>query len=141
MSRALGSSVITTLAIVVAAFVCATGADLQSQLPQSQWAGLAPAGAITVHPAMKYDVSQSLASMREAHGTTTLAECEGPECGTSPSASGDDPEAAQDQGADEAIPQPPPPPTLSPAGIAVEQTFQGTSPTMPLVESFDGLVG
>jgi hypothetical protein len=139
MSRALGSIVITTLAIVVAVLVSASGADLQSQLPQNQWAGLAAASVVLVHPAMKYDVSQSLASMREPHDTPTLAECERPECGTSPSASGIDPDAAQDQGADETIPLPPPPPTLSPAGIAVEQTSQGTSPTMPLLESFDGL--
>jgi len=40
---------------------------------------------------------------------------------------------------DEVIPPPVPPPKLSPAGIAVEQTSQGMRPEVPMLESFDGL--
>ena len=39
----------------------------------------------------------------------------------------------------EVIPPPVPPPTLRPAGIAIEQTLPGTRPEAPLVDSFDGL--
>lgn len=39
----------------------------------------------------------------------------------------------------EVIPPPVPPPTLRPAGIAIEQTSPGTRPEAPLVDSFDGL--
>ena len=47
--------------------------------------------------------------------------------------------AALGQRRDEPVPPPPSPPVLSPAGIAVEQTSQGTRPEVPLLESFDGL--
>jgi hypothetical protein len=138
MSHALRSSIITALGIVVAAFVFASGAGLQSRSGHSQAAGPA-AGAVLVHRAMKYDVSRPLVSMRESNDSAALADCEGAACGTSPSASADDPDAAQERRPDEAIPPPTTPPTLSPAGIAVEQTSQGTRPAVPMLERFDGL--
>jgi hypothetical protein len=88
---------------------------------------------------MKYDVSPPLASMWDLDDRAAFADCEGAACGTSPSASADDPDAAQEQGSEEVIPPLTPPPTLSPAGILVEQKSQGTRPAVPLLESFDGL--
>lgn len=40
---------------------------------------------------------------------------------------------------EEVIPPPVPPPTLTPEGIAVEQTSQGKRPEVPMLQSFDGL--
>ena len=140
MSRARRSSVITALGIVVLVLVVASEAGLQLRSGYSQRVGPA-AVAVLVHRAMKYDISRPrpLASMSEQAGRTAVADCEGAAHGTSPCASADDPTAEQEKRSDEAIPPPTPPPTLSPAGIAVEQTSQGTRPAVPLLESFDGL--
>jgi hypothetical protein len=92
-----------------------------------------------LHRAIEYDVSRPLALMQESNARTALADCEGAACGASPSSLTDDLDAAQERGHGEPIPPPAPPPTLSPAGIAVEQTSQGTRPAVPLLESFDGL--
>lgn len=140
MSRARRSSVITALGIVVLVLVVASGAGLRLRSGYSQRVGPA-AVAVLVHRAMKYDISRPrpLASMSEQAGRTAVADCEGAAHGTSPCASADDPTAEQEKRSDEAIPPPTPPPTLSPAGIAVEQTSQGTRPAVPLLESFDGL--
>ena len=48
-------------------------------------------------------------------------------------------DAGPEQRPEEAIPPPTPPPTLRPAGIAVEQRSEGRRPAVPLLESFDGL--
>ncbi len=138
MIHALKSSVLTVLGIMVAVLVLASRRGLESGPRHSQEAGPV-AGTVLVHHAMKYDVSRPLATMRESNDTTALADCEGAACGTSPGASADDPDAGQDRRPDEPIPSPASPPTLSPAGIAVEQTQQGTRPAVPLLESFDGL--
>lgn len=96
-------------------------------------------GAIVVRGAMKHDVSSPLASIGTRDIRAATPDCEDITCGKSPGASSDAPEAAREQKPDEPIPSPAPPPTLSPAGIAVEQTSQGMRPAAPLVESFDGL--
>lgn len=88
---------------------------------------------------MKHDVSSPLASIGTRDIRAATPDCEDITCGKSPGASSDAPEAAREQKPDEPIPSPAPPPTLSPAGIAVEQTSQGMRPAAPLVESFDGL--
>ena len=88
---------------------------------------------------MKYDVSPPLALMRESDDGTAAADCEGLACGTSPRESTEDPDRAQEQRPGEAIPPPTPRPALTPAGMAIEQTTQGTRPALPLIESFDGL--
>jgi len=118
--------------------VFASGAELQSRASHIQ-EGRPPVGAVLVHKAIRYDVSQPLASQRETASGTAVADCEGPGCGTSPGPFLDDPDAEREKGPDEAIPPPPPPPALSSAGIAAEQRSQGTRPAAPLLESFDGL--
>jgi hypothetical protein len=49
--------------------------------------------------------------------------------------------SARDQRPDELIPPVIPPPTLTPAGIRIEQIVHGSRPEVPLLESFDGLGG
>ena len=130
------SSVSKTIGAGIVFLVLAGGAELQSRVRHNQQKGL-PAGAVVVHRAMRYDVSQALASQRGSTEEPAVVGCEGAGCGTSPGASADDPE--QQTASDESIPPPAPPPTLSPAGIAVEQRSQGARPAAPLLDSFDGL--
>jgi hypothetical protein len=138
MIRMLKPAVITALPFFGAVFLLASGACLPSRPRQSQEAWPA-AGAVLVHRAMKYDVSPPLALMRESDDGTAAADCEGLACGTSPRESTEDPDRAQEQRPGEAIPPPTPRPALTPAGMAIEQTTQGTRPALPLIESFDGL--
>jgi hypothetical protein len=138
MNRAPSYSLIKALGILVVVFVFASEIGLQSRSARNRESDPA-AGTVFVHRAMKYDVSRAFASMRQPDDRSALADCEDAACGTSPDASTDDPDAAQERRPDEPIPPPIPPPTLSPAGIAVEQTTQGTRPAVPLIESFDGL--
>jgi hypothetical protein len=130
------SSVIKAIAAGIVFLVFAGGAELQSRASDNQ-EGRPLAGAAVVHRAMRHDVSRPLASQRESPEGAAVADCEGAGCGTSPGASFDDPE--QERTPDEAIPPPIAPPTLTPAGIAVEQRSEGTRPAAPLLESFDGL--
>jgi hypothetical protein len=138
LSRALRSSVITSIGIGVVFLVLTSGAQPQSRARNNQ-EERPLVRAVLVHRAMRYDVSLPLASQRESTQGTAVADCAGAGCGTSPGASFDDPDTEQEKKPDEAIPPPTPPPTLSPAGIAVEQRSQGTRPAAPLLESFDGL--
>ena len=138
MHRALRSFVITTLGTMAAVCMLTCGASWQSRLSHRQEVGQA-ASAVLMSPAMHMDVSRPLASMREPDIRDASADCEGAGCGPSPSASADGPDAVQEQTQEGALPPPLPPPTLSPAGIAVEQTSQGARPAAPLLESFDGL--
>lgn len=135
MSRSLSPSVITSLGAMVVFFV---GAGMQARFSKGPGERLS-AGAILLHRAMNYDVSRPLASVREPDGRTDVADCKGAALGMSLCASADDPTAQQERRPDEAIPPPTPPPTLSPIGIAVEQTSQGPRRAVPLLESFDGL--
>src|SRR5205807_9873956 len=118
---ALKSSVITALGIMLAVFVFVSRPTLQPRSGHSQGAGPG-ASAVLLHRAIEYDVSRPLALMQESNERTALADCEGAACGASPSSLTDDLDAAQERGHGEHIPPPAPPPTLSPAGIAVEQT-------------------
>jgi hypothetical protein len=86
-------------------------------------------GLVTVHRALKFDVSPPLASLTDSRATAELLTCEGAACGTSP---GD----SQDR---QTPTEPAPPPVITAAGAAVEQTSQGRRPPVPLLESFDGL--
>jgi len=95
-------------------------------------------GVVLVHTALKHDLSPPLASQVASDDETAAGECEGLACGTSPGATPDDPDGGQEKGP-EPIPPPVPPPTLSPEGVAVEQTSQGTRPAAPVLASFDGL--
>jgi hypothetical protein len=88
---------------------------------------------------MKHDVSPPLASAMEARDSPAIADCEGAACGPSPGEAADNPDPNQVQRPEEPIPPPAPLPTLTPAGIAVEQTSQGTRAAVPMLESFDGL--
>jgi hypothetical protein len=136
MSRVPRSHIVTALGVVVAAFVCVSGSGLQSRPGPGQ----APARAVLVHRALHHDVSRPLLSMRELDDGTASSDCQAGACGTSPGAQvDDDPDAAQDRRPEEAIPPATRPPTLRPAGIAVEQTSQGPRPAVPLLRSFDGL--
>jgi hypothetical protein len=143
-SRALRSSVTHVIEVGVVFLVLASGAQVQSPDSNNHDQGERPrVGAVVVHRAMRYDVSLPLASQEGSTEGTVVTDCEGAGCGTSPGTSpgalldGDDPD--QEKRPDEAIPPPTPPPTLDPAGIAVEQLSQGTRPAAPLLESFDGL--
>jgi len=138
VNRTLTASVISALPVVVVIFVFASRVGVQQRQIDSKPKGPA-AGAVFVHRATQYDVSPPLASMRASSDASTLPDCEGGACGSSPSASSDALDSAPEQRPEEPIPPPTPPPTLSLAGIAVEQTSQGTRPAVPLVESFDGL--
>ena len=138
INRASMSSACRAIGVGVAFFAFASRAELQPRADRNQ--NTKPAiGAVLVHNAVRYDISPPLASQSESGVGHTLADCEGAACGTSPGTLLDDPDAAQEKRPDEAIPPPTPPPTLTPAGIAVEQRFQGTRPAAPLIESFDGL--
>jgi len=138
MKRALESFVITALQLIVVFFVFLSGSGSKQQ-PEAVRPPGPVVGAIVVRGAMKHDVSAPLASMRTRDIRTATPDCEDMASGTAPGASSDAPDAAREQRPDEPIPSPAPPPTLSPAGIAVEQTSQGMRPAAPLVESFDGL--
>ena len=139
MSRGRRLSFSIPLGILIAVFAFATWHGLQSGAGKSQEARPA-AGAVLVHSAMKYDVSRPLALIHESDDATA-ADCVGAACGTSPGvsadASTDDPDAQERR--EEPIPPPTPAPTLTHAGIAVEQTSQGTRPAVPQIDSFDGL--
>jgi len=136
--RAPRFSITKAIGVGVVFLVSASGAELESRASHSH-GGLPLVGAVLVHRTVRYDVSRPLASQRESADGTAVADCEGAGCGTSPGASLDDPDAEQERKPDEVIPPPTPPPTLSPAGIAVEQRSQGSRPAAPLLESFDGL--
>jgi hypothetical protein len=84
-------------------------------------------GAVTVHRAMKFDVSQPLASLRVREAAPAPRPCARPDCGLSPAGSNVGQAPAQ------------PAPVISAAGAAVEQTSEGRRPPVPLVDSFDGL--
>ena len=138
MKRALKSFVITALQPIVVFFAFLSGPGSDGH-PEPVRPPSPVVGAIVVRGDMKHDVSAPLASMATRDIVTATPDCEDLACGSSPGASSDAPEAAREQKPDEPIPSPAPPPTLSPAGIAVEQTSQGMRPAAPLVESFDGL--
>jgi hypothetical protein len=137
MRRALRSFVITTL-VAIAVCMSTRGSGSQSRSGRTQEEGQA-AGAVLVRRAMHIDVSRPLASMQEPEATSAWSDCEGAGCGTSPDASADGADAVREQRQEETIPPPIPPPTLSPAEIAIEQTSQGARLAAPLLESFDGL--
>jgi hypothetical protein len=138
MKRALKFFVITALQLIVVFFVFLSGPGSKQQ-PEAVLPPSPVVGAIVVRGAMEHDVSAPLASIGTQDIRAVTPDCEYLACGTSPGASSDFPEAAGEQKPDEPIPSPAPPPTLSPAGIAVEQTSQGMRPAAPPVESFDGL--
>jgi hypothetical protein len=96
-------------------------------------------GTVLVHRGMN-DISPPLASMSGSNETAAVRNCKGLGCGTSPPLeSVGNAIPGQDQKPEEPIPPPEPPPVLSHAGIAIEQTSQGRSPAVPLLDSFDGL--
>jgi hypothetical protein len=135
--RALRPSILAALGlgIVVLAF---------SIPPAAQWRagqkneGIPLPGDVLVHTAVKHDLSPPLAWQQASPDEPAALECEGLACGTSPGASPDDPHAGQER-PPEPIPPPTAAPTLSAAGIAVEQTSQGPRPAAPVLDSFDGL--
>jgi hypothetical protein len=126
------------LPLVMGIFVCESGLSLASSSGKSQ-EGSRPTSGVLVHRAMKNDVSRPLTSMRVLNDTSTAPECEGAACGNSPVADSEDLDDSEEQRREEPIPPPPPKPTLTPAGVAIEQTSQGIRPAVPLIESFDGL--
>ncbi|PYY10514.1 MAG: hypothetical protein DMG69_06395 [Acidobacteria bacterium] len=129
-------NILKGLGLGIAILVFPSGSEVQSRSSQKQETGPLP-GAAMVHTALKHDLSPPLALLMTSETRIAAVECEGLACGTSPGAANDDPDG-QDKGP-EPIPPPTPVPTLNPAGIAVEQTLQGTRPAAPVLESFDGL--
>ena len=138
MSRAPRALVITTLASLAAVCIFARGAGSESRSGHRQETSQATA-VVLVHRAMHNDVSRPLALIEQPDDTAVSADCQGVGCSTPPGESADGPDSPAEQRPDEAIPPPTPPPTLSPAGTAIEQTSQGTRPAVALLESFDGL--
>lgn len=93
---------------------------------------------VLVHAAMRYDLSPPLA-LQETSSEESAEECEAGACrGRSLGFPPDDAKVDQEK-APEPIPPPLPRPTLSSAGIAVEQVSQGSRPAALALESFDGL--
>jgi hypothetical protein len=138
MIRSPKSCFIGALGITAVFFMFTGRLGRESQFGYNRADGLG-AGAVLTHSAIKYDTSEPLASMQDWNDRIALADCEGAACGTSPSGLDDEPDASQERRPEEPIPPPTPLPTLSPAGIAVEQTSQGVRPSVPLLEQFDGL--
>lgn len=91
-------------------------------------------GPITTHRALHFDVSQPLASLSAA---ATAGSVKPPDCGRT-TGCGLSPEIS-DRDSQERDVQPPPAPTITAAGAAVEQTSQGERPAVPALDSFDGL--
>jgi hypothetical protein len=134
--RTMRLNVLSILGPGIAVLVCSSG-PMRSRASQNTEHGL-PVRGVLVHAAVKHDLSPPLASQPTSDAQTAAAECEGSACGTSPGAWPDDPDASDDK-PPEPIPPPIPAPTLDPAGIAVEQTSQGTRPEATVLASFDGL--
>jgi hypothetical protein len=134
MCRAPSSVVISAVGFVVSFLLFVDGFKWR---PGTIETSRSAAGALVVRRAMKDGFSPPLAWLRALHVRTP--DCEGMACGTSPPASFPAVTSAQDQRPEEPIPPPAPPPALRTAEIAVEQTSQGTRPTAPLLESFDGM--
>lgn len=88
---------------------------------------------VILHRALRYDVSAPLASMRatdEESPAKPPFRCESENgCGLSPDTSTDSQEVSSA----------PPPPEISAAGAAIEQTSQGQRPALDVLDSFDGL--
>ena len=138
MSRAPRALIITTLAALAAVCIFARGTGSESRPGHRQETSQAVA-VVLVRRSMHNDVSRPLALIEEPHDTAASADCQGVGCSTPMGVSADGPDSTEEQRPDEAIPPPTPPPTLSPAGTAIEQTSQGTRPAVALLESFDGL--
>ena len=130
----------------VAVLLLAVSPDLQLRASQKR-ASPSPSK-VLVHTALKHDLSVPLSREIASDDKPAQVGCEEPSCGTSPGLpdnrpfanepSADESDPDQERAA-EAIPSPVPPPTVTAAGIAVEQTMQGPRPAVEMVESFDGL--
>jgi hypothetical protein len=123
--------VLVAVAVIlcITAFVF-TGRALPSQSTQTQSTTTQfQPGQVLVQPAMKMDVSAPLSSMRDSGTAIEPADCGAESCG-------DSPEGPEQQAE---VPPAAPPPVLSAAGTAVEQTTQGSRPPVPLVVSFEGM--
>ena len=138
VNLALKFAVLPALGLAVLFFISPRGTGLEMSRGTIHADG-PRAGEIVVHRAVKYDVSPPLASLRVPSGETASPDCEAMACGRSSGASYDARDPVREQRPEESIPPPAPPPTLRSAGIAVEQTSQGTRPAAPLLESLDGL--
>jgi hypothetical protein len=128
MNRAQRTGGTAAIGVVLAVFPLA-GRDVPRSHQEQSQATTAP---VTVHRAATFDVSPPLGSLRSSGATTDPPDCEGAACGTSP---GDPDLDAGQKSADEL----PPAPIITAASAAVEQTSQGQRPSVPLIESFDGL--
>jgi hypothetical protein len=120
----------------IAVFVLSIASGVQPQAGRNR-KNTSLSGTLLVHMAMNYDVSPALASL-VASGDDASEDCERAACGTSPGSVPDDRDGGQER-PPEPIPPDIPPPTLNPAGTAIEQTTQGSRPATAVLESFDGL--
>jgi hypothetical protein len=137
LERALKTAILTAIGIVILLVAAVQGA-LEPHSKRHE-ALVTARARVLVHRALRYDISEPLAEMQAPDDEAALADCEGAACGTSPGESAAEVNATQGQRPEEAIPAPTPPPVLSPAGIAIEQTSPGSRAEVPLIESFDGL--
>src|SRR5215471_4590773 len=137
IGRAFRRHISRVLGLGMAVLVFSSGPEVESRADQRP-VERPRSGVVLVHTALKHDLSPPLASPVASDDETAAGECAGLACGTSPGATRGDPDADPETGP-EPIPPPVPPPTLSPEGVAIEQTSQGTRPAAPVLESFDGL--
>ncbi|HEV7220402.1 MAG TPA: hypothetical protein VGN39_16140, partial [Terriglobales bacterium] len=121
MNRVLG---LAGILLLIAAVTCSSRTFLAGSMPIRF-----RSGPVIVHHPIKIDISAPLASMRDSGDATQPSDCEASSCGTSP----DGPAQEESNSA------PASEPALFPAGTAVEQTSPGDRPSVPLIESFDGL--
>ncbi|MFZ0700244.1 MAG: hypothetical protein WAN10_01660 [Candidatus Acidiferrales bacterium] len=121
----------TAVLAIIAATGFFAGSSTQSSRPRDAKISVRYA---TVHRALHFDVSAPLAFLHSTKAATLAMQpldCEhAGGCGLSPAKSLRD---SQEQNS------PAPPPTITAAGAAVEQTSQGQQPPVPVLDSFDGL--
>lgn len=125
------SSTFVRFAAVLAGIIIGTLAICMTKWPRRNLPGMS--GPVTVHPAMRFDVSAPLASLWAVSTPSRSEEpfrCESANgCGLSP----DETAELQEQSL------PPGAPEISATSAAIEQTSQGQRPALEVLNGFDGL--
>ena len=131
MNRISAIAKVTVIAIIPFLFFLVCRAT-QGSHRETERIGVRPA---TVHHVVKFDVSAPLVSLRSAIAAPATA-ADGPlDCAAGCGVSHGSSRSSQEQNPSAV----PPAPTITAAGAAVEQTSQGPQPSVPVLDSFDGL--
>lgn len=138
MRLSVGVSVSSALALGILILAAPVSGQEMRSAGQQQQAKPGSFGGVLVHKETKHDLSRPLSSQTGSADEGSSPECEGLACGTSPGTILGDGDVNQEKEL-EPIPPPVPAPTLTPAGVAVEQTSQGRRAAAPVLDSFDGL--